>query len=444
MNTNPAGYLPSYPLKQSNKTSSEKKILNKYSSVPLSKENIAAHNNTFHQAHKNQDTMMKNSYARDPDQLSGITSRESDSSGSEVSNLTSSTKESSISIAGGRGLVGPDGKGAINKKATCRELLNLLKLSETALKQFLPTLNDGIWVQINPDATQDTSESLWTPNTLACSGWEKMSANQFKDYMATMKKNPSDTLKIKMGLAGSEYFGTFISDIKLGTFPTPHMDRGTGRESIFRKIAFKSFHQYKRSGVTSAQYLNKDSRSVHSYGKGNSRENLEKSQTSDMVLKDVIMTNMINAYKTKFETPSLLDLNPIQVSLKEKLQDLNNALNSVQNNFYPSGMSILVAYKFEESTKTITPVIKLIDPDNCMFIDDSNKDDVNEKNFLNVLQQYNSGNVQSSSVSHVISMAKKIHENNELDQEVNLQNPYLDTVRGAIHSLIIGLNKEIM
>ena len=106
--------------------------------------------------------------------ISDLTTRDSDSEiGSiqedppikddrSVSSLTRSTKATSseITIAGGRGLVGPDKKGAINKEATCRELLNLLKLSETDLKPFLPTFKEGIWVQTNPDADQAPPENL--------------------------------------------------------------------------------------------------------------------------------------------------------------------------------------------------------------------------------------------------------------------------------------------
>ena len=124
-----------------------------------------------------------------------------------------------------------------------------------------------------------------------------------------------------MGLAGSGDFGNFISDIKLGTFPTPHMDRGTGRDSTWRHTTYKLSHESKTGGVTSAQYLDKDSGSVNSFGKGSDRESLEQSQTPDMVLNDVIMTNMINAYESKFGTGiSIGDLNSLKKAFQVNLK----------------------------------------------------------------------------------------------------------------------------
>jgi len=445
--------VPSSKISPKNETKPQEK--QELKEMPLTKENLEALSNV--DTHARAALLDQNTHS----EISDLTTRDSNSvSGStqddrSVSSLTGSTKTSTsseITIAGGRGLVGPDKKGAINKEATCRELLNLLKLSETDLKPFLPTFEDGIWVQTNPDAPQDAPGKPWTTETLTSSGWKKMDAKEFKEYMESNRKGASDTLNIKMGLAGSGDFGNYISDIKLGTFPTPHMDRGTGRDSTWRHTTYKLSHESKTGGVTSAQYKDKDSGSVKSFGKGSDRESLEQSQTPDMVLNDVIMTNMTDAYESKFgqETATDAILTPIKESLSTQLKNLNEALNSVQDNFYPAGMSILVAYDFNETTKEMNPVIKLIDPDNCMFIDNSNKGGEKETAFLNAFTEkatsmFSLGSsppqLKSGSVRHTQQMALDIYNENGSEHPLNLQNPYLETVRGGIDALIIGLNK---
>ena len=113
-------------------------------------------------------------------------------------------------------------------------------------------------------------------------------------------------------------------------------------------------------------------------------------------------------------------------------------------------MSILVAYDFNEATKEMSPVIKLIDPDNCMFIDDSNKNGEKETAFLNAFTEkatsmFSLGSsppqLKSGSVRHTQQMALAIYNENESNHLLNIQNPYLETVRGGIDALIIGLNK---
>ena len=94
-------------------------------------------------------------------------------------------------------------------------------------------------------------------------------------------------------------------------------------------------------------------------------------------------------------------------------------------------MSILVAYDFNEASKEMSPVIKLIDPDNCMFIDDSNKDGKKEKDFLNAFTEKatsmfsfdSSPQLKSGSVRHTQQMALKIYEKNEIKPYVKFTKP---------------------
>ena len=387
---------------------------------------------------------------------SSISSGNSSRSTSPVSSGNSSRSTSSvsstssgISIAGGRGLVGPDSKGAINKKATCREMYNLLQLGSTDLKDFLPTLNDGIWVQTDTKPQPDTT-SNWTDDELMTSGWKKMDGTTFKDYMSKNRLSESDTINIKMGCAGDSDFGTTISDIKLGTFPTPHMDRGTGRDSIWRKMTFKATHIEKTSGVTSAQYLDTATTSVKSHQKGSHREKLEKSQDGSKVFNDVIKTNMKRALEDHIGSDND-DVEDHMLVLTGKLdlqlQDLSDKLNSLQDSFYPSGMSILVAYEVKDGQ--LSPVIKLIDPDNCVFIAKDSKPDVKNQTFIDDIKNHTSDKSYSEkdksysgSVEHAQTMAKNIFEKVDTTYTPNSNNPYLETVRGGIASLRAAINAE--